>query len=97
MTASKYRDLILMYLNELISLKEFEEKYFSTFKAEPRGMDLSLHEVLSHLFIELDSCWEEIPPGQDTKYHISEETFRKEAQEAVNHLNEYIYRTGKSN
>ncbi len=88
----KYKKLIEDFINEVISVEEFERTYLKTFKNETERMDNTLFEILNGVFEAVDCYWHECLPGQETAFEISEKQLRKEVSEALLKLNSLLNR-----
>ncbi len=90
MTPQDYRDLIQAFLDQNLSIEEFEKQYLAAFKAEPGGMDRRLYEILEDLFEDVDAYSPLWSPADENWYRITEPTLRKEAQNALHELDALI-------
>ncbi|WP_100404299.1 colicin immunity domain-containing protein [Bacillus solitudinis] len=86
----RYKRLIEDFLNEVISVEDFEHNYLSTFKKETERMDNTLFHILNGVFEAVDCYWRECLPGQETAFEISEQQLRKEVREALINLNNVL-------
>jgi self-protective colicin-like immunity protein len=84
--------MISAYLTGLLSVDAFEREFLRAFKAEPAGMDDELFHILDKLFGAVDAYWSECKPGEETAFRISEDSLRREAEEALERLNRYLRR-----
>ncbi|OIJ19299.1 hypothetical protein BKP45_14185 [Anaerobacillus alkalidiazotrophicus] len=85
----KYKRLMQDFINEVITVEDFERDYLNTFKNEIESMDNLLFEILNRVFEAVDCYWHECLPGQETAFEISEQQLRKEVSEALVKLNSY--------
>ena len=90
MIAYKYKKLIEDFINEIITVEEFERDYLNTFKNETERMGGTLFEILNGVFESVDCYWHECLPGQETAFEISEQQLRKEVSEALDKLNRLL-------
>ena len=91
MLADKYKRLMKDFINEVITVEEFEREYLITFKEETERMGSPLFEILNGVFEAVDCYWHECLPGQETAFEISEQRLRKEVNEALILLNRTSY------
>lgn len=82
MFAYKYKSLMEDFINEVITVNDFEREYLITFKNETERMGNTLFEILNGVFEAVDCYWHECLPGQETAFEISEQQLRKEVNEA---------------
>ena len=87
----KYKRLMKDFINEVITVGEFEHEYLITFKEETERMGSPLFEILNGVFEAVDCYWHECLPGQETAFEISEQRLRKEVNEALILLNKTSY------
>ena len=87
----KYKRLMKDFINEVITVEEFEREYLITFKEETERMGSQLFEILNGVFEAVDCYWHECFPGQETAFEISEQRLRKEVNEALILLNKTSY------
>jgi hypothetical protein len=87
MFAYKYKKLMEDFIDEVITVEDFERDYLKTFKNETERMDNTLFEILNGVFEAVDCYWHECLPGQETAFEISEKQLRKEVSEALDKLN----------
>ncbi|MEH6945017.1 colicin immunity domain-containing protein [Bacillus sp. JJ722] len=90
MFAYKYRSLMEDFINEVITVDDFEREYLITFKNETERMGNTLFEILNGVFEAVDCYWHECLPGQETAFEISEQQLRKEVNEALVKLNSLL-------
>jgi hypothetical protein len=90
MFAYKYKRLMEDFINEIITVEDFERDYLRTFKNETERMDNTLFEILNGVFEAVDCYWHECLPGQETAFEISEKQLRKEVSEALVKLNNLL-------
>ncbi|WHY84643.1 colicin immunity domain-containing protein [Neobacillus novalis] len=90
MFAYKYKRLMEDFINEEITVKDFERGYLNTFKNETERMDNTLFEILNGVFEAVDCYWHECLPGEETAFEISEQQLRKEVSEALVKLNSFL-------
>nr|WP_232337105.1 colicin immunity domain-containing protein [Lysinibacillus timonensis] len=86
----KYKKLIDDFINEVITVEEFERDYLTTFKNETNEMGTALFLILNSVFESVDCYWHECLPGQETSFEISEQQLRKEVSEALIKLNQLL-------
>jgi hypothetical protein len=79
----KYKKLMQDFINEVITVDDFERDYLKTFKNETERMCKPLFEILNGVFEAVDCYWHECLPGQETAFEISEQQLRKEVSEAL--------------
>ncbi|TDL92738.1 hypothetical protein E2R55_06905 [Vibrio vulnificus] len=91
MLADKYKRLMKDFINEVITVEEFEREYLITIKEETERMGSPLFEILNGVFEAVDCYWHECLPGQETAFEISEQRLRKEVNEALILLNKTSY------
>lgn len=84
-----YVQLIEGFLNGSVSVEAFEERFLSLFKAEPKGLDEPIYEILNKLFTDVDCYSAECLPGAETAWEISEVQLRREAARALEQLRDY--------
>jgi Bacterial self-protective colicin-like immunity len=90
MFAYKYKKLMKDFIDEVITVEDFESEYLKTFKNDTEGMDNTLFEILNGVFAAVDCYWHECLPGQETAFEISEQQLRKEVCEALVKLNSLL-------
>jgi hypothetical protein len=90
MFAYKYKKLMKDFIDEVITVEDFEREYLKTFKNETERMDNRLFEILNGVFEAVDCYWHECLPGQETAFEISEQQLRKEVSEALVKLNSLL-------
>jgi Bacterial self-protective colicin-like immunity len=90
MFAYKYKRLMEDFINEVITVEDFESDYLNTFKNETERMDNTLFEILNGVFEAVDCYWHECLPGQETAFEISEQQLRIEVSEALVNLNSLL-------
>jgi hypothetical protein len=90
MLANKYERLMVDFINEVITVEDFEREYLNTFKNESESMNDTLFEILNGVFEAVDCYWYECLPGQETAFEISEQQLRKEVSEALVRLNKVL-------
>lgn len=90
MFAYKYKRLMDDFINEAITVEDFEREYLKTFKNETERMNNTLFEILNGVFEAVDCYWHECLPGQETAFEISEQQLRKEVSEALVKLNSLL-------
>ncbi|MEH7484842.1 colicin immunity domain-containing protein [Neobacillus drentensis] len=90
MSAYKYKSLMEDFINEVITVDDFEREYLITFKNETERMGNTLFEILNGVFEAVDCYWYECLPGQETAFEISEQQLRKEVNEALVKLNSLL-------
>lgn len=73
----------MSFINEEITVEDFERDYLKIFKNETENMDMPLFEILNGVFEAVDCYWHECLPGQETAFEISEQQLRKEVNEAL--------------
>jgi hypothetical protein len=83
MVVYKYKKLMECFINEDITIEEFERNYLKTFKNETERIGSPLFEILNGVFEAVDRYWHECLPGEETAFEISEEQLRKEVHEAL--------------
>ncbi|CAM3900884.1 colicin immunity domain-containing protein [Mesobacillus zeae] len=83
MFAYKYKRLMRDFINETITVEDFERDYLNTFKNETERMDNTLFGILNGVFEAVDCYWHERLRGQETAFEISEQQLRKEVSEAL--------------
>lgn len=83
MFAYKYKSLMVSFIDEEITVEDFERDYLKIFKNETENMDMPLFEILNGVFEAVDCYWHECLPGQETAFEISEQQLRKEVNEAL--------------
>lgn len=93
MFAYKYKRLMQDFINEVITVEDFEHDYLNTFKNETERMDNTLFEILNGVFEAVDCYWHKCLPGQETAFEISEQQLRKEVSEALVKLNSLLNNT----
>ena len=86
MILQKYTRLIQDFLDERISVEEFEKIYLSEFKAEKIMIESSLFRILDRLFASVDCYWSGCAEGQESAFEISEVQLRKDAMNALKAL-----------
>ena len=91
MLVDKYKRLMKDFINEVITVGEFEREYLITFKDETKRMGSPLFEILNGVFEAADCYWHECLPGKETAFEISEQRLRKEVNEALILLNKTSY------
>ncbi|WHY93132.1 colicin immunity domain-containing protein [Neobacillus cucumis] len=82
----KYKKLMKDFIDQVITVEDFEREYLKTFKNETERMDNTLFEILNGVFEAVDCYWHECLPGQETAFEISEQQLRKEVSEALDKL-----------
>jgi hypothetical protein len=87
MYAYKYKWLMEDFINEVITVEDFERDYLKIFKNETEVMDNTLSEILNGVFESVDCYWHECQPGQETAFEISEQQLIKEVSKALVKLN----------
>ncbi|MCM3711994.1 colicin immunity domain-containing protein [Sporosarcina luteola] len=87
MFAYRYKRLMEDFVNEIITVEDFERDYLYTFKNETERMGNSLFEILNEA---VDCYWHECLPGQETAFEISEQQLRKEVSDALVNLNRLL-------
>jgi hypothetical protein len=90
MFAYKYKKLMEDFINEVITVEDFESDYLNTFKNETERMDNTLFEILNGVFEAVDCYWHECLPGQETAFEISEQQLRIEVSKALVKLNSLL-------
>ncbi|MED4755558.1 colicin immunity domain-containing protein [Brevibacillus choshinensis] len=88
--AHKYKILMEDFLNNLISVDEFENRYLDTFKTETVQMDDQLFQILNTAFESVDCYWKGCQEGEETPFVISEQQLRKEVSEVLVELKDII-------
>lgn len=83
----KYKRLMEDFINEVITVEDFERDYLNMFKNVTEKLDNTLFEILNGVFEAVDCYWHECLPGQETAFEISEQQLRKEVNEALVNLN----------
>jgi hypothetical protein len=78
------------FINEVITVEDFESEYLITFKNETESMGDTLFEILNGVFEAVDCYWHECLPGQETAFEISEQQLRKEVSETLVKLNSLL-------
>jgi hypothetical protein len=86
----KYKRLMEDFINEVITVEDFESDYLNTFKNETERMDNTLFEILNGVFEAVDCYWHECLPGQETAFEISEQQLRIEVSKALVKLNSLL-------
>lgn len=90
MLVSNYKKLMMDFMNEDISVDDFERDYLKMFKNETVRMDEDLFNVLNAVFEAIDCYWYECLPGQETTFEISEQQLRIEVATALKKLKEVL-------
>jgi hypothetical protein len=90
MFANKYKNLMKDFIDEGITVEDFERDYLKTFKNETERMDYTLFEILNRVFEAVDCYWHECLPGQETAFEISEQQLRKEVRDALVKMNSLL-------
>ncbi|MGG1679482.1 colicin immunity domain-containing protein [Neobacillus sp. NRS-1170] len=92
MFAYKYKKLMKDFIDQVITVEDFEREYLKTFKNETERMDNTLFEILNGVLVfeAVDCYWHECLPGQETAFEISEQQLRKEVSEALDKLNSLL-------
>jgi hypothetical protein len=90
MFAYKYKRLMEDFINEVITVEDFERDYLNTFKNEIERLGSPLFEILNGVFEAVDCYWYECLPGQETNFEISEQQLRREVNEALVKLNKVL-------
>jgi hypothetical protein len=88
--AYKYKRLMEDFINEVITVEDFERDYLNTFKNEIERLGSPLFEILNGVFEAVDCYWYECLPGQETDFEISEQQLRREVNEALVKLNKVL-------
>lgn len=78
------------FLDNVITVDQFEECYLTTFKEETAPINGQLFNILNAVFEAVDCYWHECLPGQETPFEISEQQLRKEVAEALVQLKELV-------
>jgi hypothetical protein len=65
MFAYKYKSIMEDFINEVITVDDFEREYLITFKNETERMGNTLFEILNGVFEAVDCYWHECLPGQE--------------------------------
>ncbi|WP_050180543.1 colicin immunity domain-containing protein [Domibacillus robiginosus] len=90
MSVYKCKKLIEDFLNDAISVEEFEQTYFETFLKKTGGLSDEIFRPLNDVFESVDCYWHECLPGQETAFEISEQQLREEVHEALVRLNKAL-------
>lgn len=90
MSIYKCKKLIEDFLNEVISVEEFEQAYPDTFLKKTEGLGEEIFHPLNDVFESVDCYWHECLPGQETAFEISEQQLRIEVHEALIRLNKAL-------
>lgn len=90
MSVYKCKKLIGDFLNEVISVEEFEQTYFETFLKKTESLGDEIFRPLNDVFESVDCYWHECLPGQETAFEISEQQLRIEVNEALISLNKAL-------
>lgn len=83
MFAYKYKKLMEDFINEVITVVDFERDFLNTYKNETERLGSPLFEILNGVFEAVDCYWYECLPGQETDFEISEQQLRREVNEAL--------------
>ena len=86
----KYKRLIEGFINEVITVEDFERDYLKILKNETERMGSTLFGILNGVFEAVACYWHECLPGQETAFEISEQQLRKEVSEALVKLNSLL-------
>ncbi|PFH81131.1 colicin immunity domain-containing protein [Bacillus sp. AFS088145] len=89
----KYKRLMEDFINEVITVEDFERDYLKIFKNETERMGSTLFGILNGVFEAVDCYWHECFPGQETAFEISEQQLKKEISEALVKLNSLLNNT----
>jgi hypothetical protein len=91
MKASEYQDLIQKFLDgSFAEAEEFARTYDKVFLSEPNGMSEELFKILGDFWVDIEAyspLWE---LKDIDEVHITEETLREEAIDAVEKLGKYL-------
>ena len=90
MTAKKYQFLLESFLDEKLSVSDFETRYLAVFKAEPQGMSPDIFKILDQLFADVDAYSPYCSPDQENSFRISEASLRKRASLALKELEKLL-------
>ncbi|NMH74576.1 hypothetical protein HF078_15930 [Bacillus sp. RO2] len=90
MFANKYKKLMKDFIDEVITVEDFERDYLKTLKNETERIDYTLFEILNRVFEAVDCYWHECLPGQETAFEISEQQLRKEVRDALVKMNSLL-------
>ncbi len=86
MIREKYIHLIENFLDQKITIENFENSYLKEFKSDSLLDDLELFDILDRLFASVDCYWAGCLDGQESEFEISETRLREDAQIALTSL-----------
>ncbi|MED0668189.1 colicin immunity domain-containing protein [Bacillus badius] len=90
MFAYRYKRLMEDFIDEVITVEDFEDAYLNGFKNETERIDDTLFDILNGIFEAIDCYWHECLLRQETAFEISEQQLRKEVSEALVKLNSLL-------
>lgn len=86
MIREKYRSLIQDFLDQVITVEDFESSYLREFKKDSFLDEPELFHVLDRLFAAVDCYWAGCLDGQESEFEISEAQLRRDASIALKFL-----------
>lgn len=89
--ARKYKAMVQDFLNGEFSAEEFARHYLGCFANEPGNkMGRSLFNILQDLFEDVDAYSPMWLPEDECPFRITEKTLRREAEDALAKLEQYL-------
>jgi hypothetical protein len=89
--ARKYKTMVQDFLNGRLSAEEFARKYLDCFASEPGNrMGRPLFNILQDLFEDVDAYSPMWLPEDECSFRITETTLRREAEDALTRLEQYL-------
>jgi Bacterial self-protective colicin-like immunity len=83
---TEYQELIQTFVDQTLSIQDFEARYLEAFKSQPEGMHPKLFAVLDQFFADVDAYSPNCLPGEETAFCISESSLRQRAIDALKQL-----------
>lgn len=90
MHPSVYKDLMYAFLEDKISVDEFQTIYFVAVKNDKSVWVEPVHQAIQGVFSSLDAYCEDCTPEEEDAFTITEPTLRKEVAEAVENLDTFL-------
>ncbi len=90
-TISKYKRLLESFLDQQISVAEFETAYLKAVKTDPADISDKLYQILQELFWAVDSYSPECQVWTETAFMISEQKLRQVTRQTLSKLNDICF------
>lgn len=89
MKLEDYQKLIKSFIENEISIQEFEDQYLTAFKSESSGMSSEIFPILDQLFSDVDAYSPDCLSGEETAFIISETKLRQQATLTLEKLKKF--------